>query len=323
MKLKSILRATLFAASLAATAAIAAYPDQPIRLIVPLAAGGGGDTAARSVAEHLSQKLKQPVIVENRPGAGTAIGNGAVARASPDGYTLLLFAGDIAAIDKAYNNSLPYDPVNDFTLISGIAGISLVLVANPNTGITSLQDLVAKARAEPGKLNFGSLGSSSPHFLFFEWFKKQADLDIADIPYKSTAQATSDLFGGQIDLTMFGEVNASNHAKAGKLLPIANTGQHRGKIIPDIPTFSEFHPDLVMENWYALAGPAGLPHEVITTLHEAVSEALALPATTDKLGTIGLSPWSMPPENLKSHMDNEVQKYAEIIRISGAQPAGR
>lgn len=299
------------------------YPSRPIKLIVPLAAGGGGDVAARSVGEYIARALQQPVVVENRVGAGTQIGTDAVAKASPDGYTLLLLPGDIAAIDKAFETNVPYDAEKDFVLISGVASIPLVLVANPALKANTLEDVVAKAKAAPGALTFGSLGSSSPHYLFFEWFKHRAGIKVGEVPYKSTSQAVTDLIGGRIDLTMLGEVSAATHQKAGRVVPIATTSERRGKALPQTRTFAESYPGLVMDNWYALAAPAGTPQAVVDALHEATAAALKEESVAQRLGTIGLSPWARSPQQLKNFLPSEIAHYREIIRDSGARHEGR
>ncbi|WP_333903497.1 Bug family tripartite tricarboxylate transporter substrate binding protein [Achromobacter insolitus] len=304
-------------------ASAAGYPERPIRLVVPLTAGGGGDIAARAVAAELAQTLKQPVVVENRPGAGTQIGTDIVTKAAPDGYTLLLLVGDIAAIDKAFNAKLPYDVSRDLVLVSGVASIPLVLIVNPDLGVRSLDELVVHARQAPGKLKFASLGTSSPHFIFFERFKRETGIEVADIPYKSTSQATIDLVGGRVDLTMIGEVNAANQARDGRARPLAITSAQRGKVLPDTPTFTEYRPGLVMVNWYVLAAPAGTPPDVIEILHKSVSEALRQEAVVQRLATIGLSPWSRDPSFLATFFPEEIKHYGEQIRQSGARQEGR
>lgn len=310
-------------AMIPALSAAADYPERPIRLVVPLAAGGGGDIAARAIGEHLSQALKQAVVVDNRPGAGTQIGTDIVAKAAPDGYTLLLLPGDIAAIDKAFGATLPYDASQDLALVSGVASIPLVLIANPGLGIRSLEDLVAHARQAPGKLSFASLGTSSPHFIFFERFKHEAGIELADIPYKSTSQATIDLVGGRVDLTMIGEVNAANNVRDGRAVALATTSAQRGRILPEVRTFAEYRPGLVMDNWYALAAPAGTPPQVVELLHRHVTEGLQQEQIAQRLATIGLSPWNRDPAFLADHFPREIQHYQEQIRQSGARQDGR
>jgi tripartite-type tricarboxylate transporter receptor subunit TctC len=306
-------------ASLAQTA----YPNRPIKLICPLAAGGGADVAARTIGDYIAQKLKQPVIVDNRVGAGTQIGTEAAVKAAPDGYTLYLLPGDIAAIDKAFGVPLPYDVQKDLTLVSGVASIPLVLVASVELKAKTLGEVVKKAKDVPGSLTFGSLGSSSPHYLFFEWFKQRAGIRLNDVPYKSTAQAATDLIGGRIDLSMMGEVNAANQAKAGRLVPIATTAAKRSKTQPEVATFAESYPELVMNNWYALAVPAGTPASIVETLYRVSEEALSQDAVAARMSTIGLSPWAKGPADLTAWLGSEVDHYAKVIRDSGARHESR
>ncbi len=300
------------------------YPSRPIRLVVPLAAAGGGDLAARSIADPLERKLGQPIIVENKPGAGTSIGTDIVAKAKPDGYTLLLVPGDFAAIDKAYGNPVPYDAKKDFTYIAGVSAIPFVLVASPKSGITSLQDLIAKAKASPDELTFASLGTSSSHFLFFENFKARAGIKIRDIPYKSSSQAATDTIGGQVHLTLTSEGRAAAHQKSGQMVPIASTAPKRGgDILPNLPTFAEIFPDLVHMNWFALAGPANMPDALVQKLSADVADALRLPDTERRLGTMGMYPWILSPAKLDAHLDKSIGTAKDVIQKSGAKPEGR
>ena len=255
------------------------YPDRQIRIIVPFPPGGGSDVVARTVANALSTQLGQSVIVDNRPGGQTIIGSQVVANAAPDGYTLLSCTADQTAINVAFDLKLPFDPIKSFTSISGIGAASLVLLASKKSGLTSVADLVAKAKAEPGKLSFGSLGPSSPHFLLFTLFKQLAGIDVVDVPYRGTAQAATDLVGGQIDLVLIGGTTANGLASDGKGTLLATTGATRNVFAPTAPTLAESgFPTMIYYSRFGLCGPAGMPSEIVVKLNSEVQRALKEPA---------------------------------------------
>lgn len=300
------------------------FPNRPVRLVVPFPTGGGSDTSARALSDLLAQGLGQPVVVENRPGGGTILATEHVAKSAPDGHTLLLAPGDIMAIDLAFGNRLPYDVLRDFNYISGLSRLSIMLVASPSAGFRSVQELVARAKANPGKLTFASLGASSPHYLFFEWFKNQAGVSITEIPYKGTMQGVTDMMAGRVDLVFFAETNAMRFAAAGKLVTIATTAERRSPFAEGVPSFAESgFPELVMYNWFAIAAPAGLPRDILRRLNADIGKALTQPVFAQRLAGAGLTPWPTSPEKPVEVLREDTERYRRIIQMTGIKPEGR
>ena len=297
------------------------YPDRQIRIIVPFPPGGGSDVVARTVANGLSTQLGQSVIVDNRPGGQTIIGSQAVASAAPDGYTLLSCTADQTAINVAFGLKLPYDPIKSFTSVSGIGAASLVLLASKKSGLTSVADLVAKAKAEPGKLSFGSLGPSSPHFLLFTLFKQLAGIDVVDVPYRGTAQAATDLIGGQIDLVLIGGTTANGLAADGKGTLLATTGATRNVFAPAAPTLAESgFPAMTYYSRFGLCGPAGLPGDIVAKLDSEVQRTLKEPAAAKLLSAVGLEPWLASPMEFDQATRELTDIFFNVIKANGIRP---
>ncbi len=300
------------------------YPERPIRIVVPFPPGGGSDISARSVADPVSRALKQSVVIDNRPGGQTVIGSEIVARSAPDGYTLLLCTDDTTSVFAAYGVKLPYDPIRDFAAVSGIGQASLVLLANAGVGVKSLAELVARAKANTGKLSFGSLGTGSPHFLFFEGFKLAAGIQLLDVPYKGTAQAVTDLIGGQVDLMVVGASTAKRHEESGRGVVLAATGETRNPFAPSAPTFIESgYPNMTMVSGFALCGPAGVPRPIVNRLHSEIVNALKDPAVAGRLASIGLTPWPGSPEDVDASVRRTTEVYRRTIQATGAKMEGR
>jgi tripartite-type tricarboxylate transporter receptor subunit TctC len=297
------------------------YPDRQIKIIVPFPPGGGSDVVARTVANGLSAQLGQSVIVDNRPGGQTIIGSQAVASAAPDGYTLLSCTADQTAINVAFGLKLPYDPIKSFTSISGIGAASLVLLASKKSGVTSVADLVAKAKAEPGKLSFGSLGPSSPHFLLFTLFKQLAGIDVVDVPYRGTAQAATDLIGGQIDLVLIGGTTANGLTADGKGTLLATTGATRNVFAPAAPTLAESgFPAMIYYSRFGLCGPAGLPADIVAKLDSEVRRTLKEPAAAKSLSAVGLEPWLASPAEFEQATLELTDTFFGVIKANGIRP---
>ena len=254
---------TIPIAALAAVLAFAAapalaqgYPSKPIRIVIPFPPGGGTEVVARSLGDQMSKTFGQPVVVENRPGGNSVIASEVVAKAAPDGHTLLMTT-DFHAINAAFGISLPYDSMKDFAFVAQLTTSPLMLVAHPSTGVRSLSELIAAARAKPGTLSFASLGSSSPHYLGFEWFKQLAGIKMIDVPYKGGGQAAADVLGGQVNLMYIVAGNGIRQARAGKFVAIAVTSDRRAPVAPDVPTIAESgFPGYALVNLYALLVPA-------------------------------------------------------------------
>jgi tripartite-type tricarboxylate transporter receptor subunit TctC len=323
--MKSLLLAALTAA-LAWTAPLARaaeFPNQPVRIVVPFAPGGGTDVVARTVADRLSPVLGQPVVVENRPGGNSVIATRQVAGAPADGHTLLLTT-DIHAINAAYGSGLPYDSLKDFAFVTHLTTSPLMLVAHPAAGVRTLADVVAQARAQPGRLSFASLGPSSPHYLTFEWFKRMAGVELIDVPYKGGGQALVDLLGGQVQLSLIVAGNGIKHAKAGKLVPLAITSPARNAVAPEVPTFAESgYPELALLNWYAILAPAGTPPAVVARLAREIGVIMREPAVVERIAAGGLDPASGTPAELETLVKRDIERYRKIIALTGAKPDER
>jgi tripartite-type tricarboxylate transporter receptor subunit TctC len=314
---------TALAALAAGAASAQAFPAKPIRIVVPFPPGGGTDVAARALAEHFGHALGQPGIVENRPGANSILATEIVARAAPDGHTLLLTT-DFHSINAAFGAGLPYDSLKDFAFVARVSTSPLMLVAHPATGAKSLPELVAAAKANPGKLSFASLGTSSPHYLGFEWFKRMAGVSILDVPYKGGGPAVADLLGGQVNLSLIVAANGIRQARAGRLVALAVTGPARTAVAPDVPTFAESgYPEFVLLNWYGILAPAGTPREAIARLNGAIVEGLGTPAVVERLSGVGVDPAPSTPEGLESWVRKDIERYRRIIELTGAKPEGR
>jgi tripartite-type tricarboxylate transporter receptor subunit TctC len=268
----SLLCLTLLA--VAPQSALAAYPDKPIRIIVPFAPGGGVDIMARLIGDFMSKDFGRPVIVENRPGAGTIVGTMAAASSAPDGYTLML-ASTPFAINPSINAKLPYDSFKAFTPVALIARSFDIVVVNPKLPFMSIQDVIAYARANPGKLNFGSPGiGSSPH-LAGEIFKSMAHVDITHVPYKGSAPALTDLLGGQIQMIFSTVPAAASYVRSGQLRALAVTSAQRSAAYPDLPTVAEAGvTGYLVEGWYGLYAPAGTAPDVVNLLNASVAKAI-------------------------------------------------
>ena len=310
--------------ALAAGAALAqGFPSKPLRILVPFPPGGGTDVAARALGEHLAKDFGQPVLVENRPGGNSVIATDALARSAPDGHTLLLTT-DFHSINAAFGAVLPYDSLRDFAFVARVSTSPLMLVAHPSAGARTLAELVAAAKAGPGKLSFASLGTSSPHFLGFEWWKRMAGVDILDVPYKGGGPALADLLGGQVKLMFIVAANGIRQARAGKLAALAVTGPKRAAVAPEVPSFAESgYPEFVLLNWYGILAPAGAPREAVTKLNTAIVAALNTAAVADRLAGVGVDPAPGTPAELEAWVRSDIERYRRIIALTGARPEGR
>jgi tripartite-type tricarboxylate transporter receptor subunit TctC len=294
------------------------YPNQPIRLIVPFAAGGPSDVLARAFSQKLGEDLGQPVIIDNKPGAGTNLAAEFVARSKPDGYTIFLMMVGTQAINEALYKKLSYNTVKDFAPITLVASSSLMLVANPSVPVKNVNDLIAFAKANPGKVNFGSSGTGTPLHLGGELFNVQAGTDITHIGYKGAAPALTDVLGGQIQTAMIGTPAALPHIKSGKLTPIGVTSLKRSPNAPEVPAIAETLPNFEVELVYALVAPAGTPNAIIKRLNTQMSTILNNPETKTQLASRGFDVQTSSPELLGAYIKAEVTKWAPIVKKSGA-----
>jgi tripartite-type tricarboxylate transporter receptor subunit TctC len=305
---------------LAVQAGAADFPSQPVHIVLPFAPGGGTDVVARVLAERLAPALGVAVLVDNRPGGNSVIATRLVATAPADGYTLLLTT-DIHAINAAYGIPMPYQSIKDFTFITQLTTSPLMLVAHPSLNARTLPELVALARAQPGRLSFASLGSSSPHYLGFEWFKRMAGIDILDIPYKGGGQAMADLMGGQVSLSLIVAGNGIRQAKAGKLVALAVTSPKRNAVAPDVPTVAESgYPEFALVNWYAILAPAGTPEAVVARLNREIRAIMHEPAVVERIAVAGLDATTGSPAELEALVRRDIERYQRMIALTGAKP---
>jgi tripartite-type tricarboxylate transporter receptor subunit TctC len=305
---------------LAAQLALAeTFPNKPIKLIAPFAPGGALDLIARGVGAKLSESLGEPVVVENRAGASGAIGSEAVARSSPDGYTLLLGATTTHGINPAFNpKSLPYDAVKDFTPVSLVATIPHALVVNAKSPVRSVQDLVKLGKTR--SLNYGSAGNGSPHHLAAELFKSLTGIQAVHVPYKGSGPALADLIAGNLDFVSVEYTAAEPHIKSGKLRALAIATKER---VPglDLPTVAEAgYPGFEVTSWYAIFGPAGMPKDVTAKLSSEIHKAVTQTDLRERLKGIGTTPIGSTPEELAAFQRNDIALWTRVVNSAGIKP---
>jgi tripartite-type tricarboxylate transporter receptor subunit TctC len=293
-------------------------PDKPIRIVVPFAAGGSTDVTARLVASALAERLGQSVIVDNRAGAGGNIGAEAVARAEPDGCTLLLATSSTNATNAALYKRLPFDPVRDFTAISQIAFIPNLLVVNPDLPVNSVAELVAYAKARPGQLNYGSGGAGTSLHLAAAVFAYRAGIDMVHVPYRGGAPVALDLVAGKIQVSFSPLIEVLQQVRAGKLRALGVTTARRSALLPDVPAIAEVIPGYEVALWNGIMGPAGLPAPVTARLASEIVAIVGSPDTRSRLAEQGSDPVGSTPQEFAAFVAAEQPKWAELVRISGA-----
>ena len=302
-----------------ASAQSPAYPTRPIRIIVGYAAGGGQDMVARLVAQWLTARLGQPVIVEDRPGAGGNIATEAVVRAAPDGYTLLL-AFPSNAINATLYDNLGFDFLRDTAPVATIADMPDVLVVHPAVPATSLAELIAYAKANPRKLDVASAGNGSPSHVTGELFKQMAGIDMVHVPYRGMAPALTDLIAGHTQV-LFASITASlGYIRAGTLRPLAVTTRTRAAQLPDVPPIADTIAGFADSVWYGLAAPAGTPAAVVDTLNREINRALADPTIAARLAALGATVMPGSPAQFATLLADDTAKWAEVVKRSGAKP---
>ena len=320
MKRRDILIAPPALAALAfAAGAHAQIGNAPVRILVGAPAGGSTDTLARSLAVSMGPALGRTVIVENKPGAGGNIAADAVAKAAPDGHTLLL-SFTSHAINATLYPSLPFDPVKDFTALTCVATSPSILVASPSLPVKDVRELIALAKARPGQLNFaiGAVGSSL--HMAGEAFKMQSGVDIVNIPYKGTAPAVQDLLAGQVQLMFAAVGNVKAHIQAGKLKALGVTTARRLPAFPDVPAIAEALPGYESSAWFGLFGPARLPADLARKLGDAARHALQQPDMLKRLDSEGAIPVGNSSEQFSAFVQSEIPRWAKVVKFSGAKP---
>ena len=297
-----------------------AYPAKPIRFIVPFAPGGGNDLIGRTIAQKLNEAWGQPVIVENRTGASGNIGTDFVAKAAPDGYTLLVgYVGNLA-INPFLFSKLPYDPVRDFTPITLAAAFTNLLVAHPSLPVQSVKELVAFARARPGQLNYASAGVGAVGHMAAELLATVAQIRIQHIPYKGNGAAIADVLGGQVPLIFSAPGAVIGPVRAGRLRALATASARRPPGLADVPTFAEAgFPGVEATGWFAMMGPAGMPRPIVERLNAEIIKSLAVPEVSTRLANAGYDPATTTPEQLGEMIKSELVKWGKVVKASGAR----
>lgn len=295
------------------------YPSHPIRIIVPFSPGGAVDGPARVIAQELSKRLKQQVIVDNKPGAGATIGSEMVARSAPDGYTLLL-ASATNAIQASLYPKLNYNPVDSFVGISLLGREPGVLVVHPSLPVKTVAELVALAKAKPGELNYASSGNGTGQHLFMAQFNSMADIRMTHVPYRGSGQATTDLLGGQVSVSMPGTAAMVPHIKTGKLRALAVTGAERAAQLPDVPTLKESgYPNYTAYVWMGLLAPKGTPDAIIQRLNTELKQVLKTPEVRAFMTETGIEAVGSSPAEMDVYFREERDRWSKVVKATGAK----
>lgn len=315
--MKRLIRSVILLFAMAATgsAFAQAYPSRTIRWIVPYAAGGGSDALARVIQPALQRELGQPVVIENKPGAASAIAAVEVARAAPDGYTIFSADNGTLVYNPALYRKLPYDPQKDFAPVSLMGRLPTILVAGPATQAKDLKELVAQVKAANGKFSFASAGTGSPHAMAMELFRSQAGLDMIHVPYRGGALSLADVAGGQVPIVMTDYAGGGGMIKGGKVRPLAVANAKRLPQLPDVPTFGELgYKEVLAEAFAGIVVPARTPPDVIAKLQAAVAAAVRDPQVNAKLLDIGYEPVGGTPEQFTAVLQQEIPRWHKLIR---------
>jgi tripartite-type tricarboxylate transporter receptor subunit TctC len=318
MRRRSFVVLAVAAILAAPTAAQQPWPSRPVKVIVPYPPGGGNDNLARIFAQKLGERLGQPFVVENRPGAGTLIGSEAGAKSPADGYTLLLSSIVTHALAPALYPKIPYDPLRDFVAVTTLAVAPTVLVVNQAFPAKSVQEVITLAKASPGKYTFPSGGNGTTPHISGEIFKSMTGTNLLHVPYKGGGPALADLIGGQVDMMFDTAASAMPHVRSGKLRALAIATPKRHPDFPDLPTFAEQGmPAYSINSWYSLHAPAGTPREIVQRLHAEVVEVLRTPDVVERLKTLNADPGGMPPAEFDAFVRSELERYTQVIRKAG------
>ncbi len=313
----AVLLVSLCEFSLPGALAQPAYPAKTVRIVVPAAPGGGTDILARVLAQKLSETLDQQFVVENRPGAGQIIGTESVARAAPDGYTLLMGASPIATNQVLYKK-IPYDTLRDFAPIALCATVPNLLVVHPSLPVKSVREFIALAKARPEQITYASAGAGTSPHLSMELLRAMAAIKFVHIPYKGTGPATIDVIAGQVQSMSMNVLTALTHVKAGKLRALGVTSSRRAAVLPEVPTIAEAGvPGYEAISWYGLLAPAGTPRRVIDKIHAETARALQLPDVREKLAADGAEASVNRPEEFTAYIRAEIAKWGKLVRDGG------
>jgi len=322
MQILRKITATLCAAILYGAGALAhaAYPDKPIKIVVPFPAGGVTDILGRAIGQKLSERFSQPVVVDNRAGAGGTIGSAAVAKSAPDGYTLLLGAQGPNVVSYALVPDLPYHPLKDFAPVTAVASVPNVLVVLSSSPYKTLADLIAAARANPGKLSHASTGIGASPQLGLEVLKMSAKVNIIDVMYKGAAPALTDVLAGHVTMTFDAVATSIPHIKSGKLRPLAVSGIRRVSALPEVPTVAESgYPNFDVAAWYGFWAPAGTSADIARKLNEEINQILATPALIERMNGMGVELMGGSVDSFAAFHKKEFERWTAFIRATGAK----
>jgi tripartite-type tricarboxylate transporter receptor subunit TctC len=295
------------------------YPSRPIRLVIPYSPGGASDNIARIVMPRLGEALGQTIVIDNRPGGAGSLGRELVVRAAPDGYTLL--STDAPHAINVHLRKLPFDSLKDFTMITTTATGSMIMIVYPGFPAKTVKELIAIARAQPGKLNFGSGGTGAITHMTGELFKLAANVDIVHVPYKSIAPAVTDLIGGQIPIAFPGLATVGGHIRAGRVRLLAVAATKRSPAFPDAPTFEEAGvPGMVAANWYGIMGPARLPRPIVNRLNAELHNAVRMPDVQERFAASGIETLLNSPEEFRAMLVSETARWGTVVKAAGIKP---
>ena len=307
------------ALALLAGAALAQYPTRPIRVLIPQPPGGANDTVARVIAPALGERLGQPLVIENRPGANGNLAMEVAAKAPADGYTLLLAADAQIVINPHFYSNLPFDTLKDLAAVASVVNTQMVLAVNPSLPVKTLQEFIDYARRANPPLAYASIGNGSQHHLVMEMLKQRAGINLLHVPYKGGGPATTALIAGDV-AAAFGGNSVTHHVQAGRLRALAVAGKTRAPAFPDVPRLAEFYPGLEVTPWLGIFAPGGTRPAVIAKLHEATNAVLADPATAEKIRRVGgLEPYISTSEEFGALLKSEYAKYGEVVKAVGAK----
>jgi len=312
--------AALVAACLSIPAHAQEYPARPVKIIVPFAVGGPADIYARYLGARLGESLGQSFVIENRPGAGAVVGTDAASKSAPDGYTLLLMS-NAHTVNETLIPNKPYSLTRDFVAVAPINYSDLMIVVNPGVQANTLQEFVALAKAQPGKLNYASSGPGTPYHMAGELFKSMAGVDIVHVPYKESSAARTGVIGGQVEM-MFDAVTTMNEqAKGGKVRALATSGKTRSPVTPNLPTVSEAGvPGYEAVIWLGVMAPKGTPPAIVGKLNAEIAKIVNKPETREEWAKQGASAMAMPPDEFSKYVAADIAKWEKVIKVSGAKP---
>ncbi len=312
--------AGLLLALVAAGALAQNYPDKPVKIIVPFAAGGPADIYARYLGQKLQEALGQPFVVDDRPGAGSIIGTDAVAKSAPDGYTLLMMS-NTHTVNESLVPKKPFALMKDFVPVAPINYADLVLVVHPSVPANNLKELIALAKSKPGQLNYASSGTGTPYHMAGELFKAMAGVNILHVPYKGSSQARTDTLGGQVMMMFDAVPTMADHIKSGKVRAFGTSGKTRSSVLPNVPTIAEAGvPGYEATIWLGIMAPKGTPAPVIQKLNTEINKILVRQDTRDEWAKQGVTPIVMKPDEFGRYLNDDIVKWERVVKLSGAKP---